>query len=175
MGPSRIVRWASAFAYGSRMAHARRLRFILCLAAMLPTICLAAPASAPSPDLSAVQVVQLQLRALQHNDVPHADAGIALVYAFTTPRNRAQTGPLSRFSNMIHRGYAGLLDHQSATLAPARIDGDRALQGVELIDHAGSVREYVFLLSRMHAPPYAECWMVDGVVERAVPRPSQAL
>jgi hypothetical protein len=44
------------------------------------------------------------------------------------------------------------------------------LQGVELIDRKGETARFVFVLSRQSEPPYAGCWMTDGVL----PQPEDA-
>ena len=129
---------------------------------------LAAPQ--PNPRLGPAEVVRIQLQAMAHNDKPKADSGLAVVFAFTSPGNRAQTGPLQHFSAMVHAGYPRLLNHRSAHLSHIVIQGDQALQGVELVDHDGAVARFVFILSRQSEAPYAGCWMTDSVV----PQPEDA-
>ena len=55
----------------------------------------------PGPGLSPVEVVAIQLTALQANDAPETDAGIAQTWAFAHPDNQRMTGPLPRFAQMI--------------------------------------------------------------------------
>ena len=50
----------------------------------------------PDPALSPAEVVAIQLDALQTNDTPEADAGIAQTWAFAHPDNKRVTGPLPR-------------------------------------------------------------------------------
>lgn len=133
-------------------------------AVLLPLAAAAAPH--PDPSLGPTEVVRIQLEAMAHNDRPRPDAGLALVFDFASPGNRAQTGPLQRFSAMVHSGYAQLLNHRSARLSPPVIEGDQALQGVELVDRDGVTVRFVFILSRQSDPPYAGCWMTDSVLRQ---------
>jgi hypothetical protein len=114
----------------------------------------------PSPGLSVTEAVETQLAALQRGE----DVDLAVVFAFASPGNRAQTGPLPRFIAMIREGYDAMIEHRSAELAPPLLDGDQALQPVRLIDRDGGEHGYVFILRRVVAPDCAGCWFTDGVV-----------
>src|SRR6185437_12206552 len=46
----------------------------------------------PKPELTPGQVVEIQLEALQFNDKPAKDAGIATTFRFASPGNRKATG-----------------------------------------------------------------------------------
>ena len=68
----------------------------------------------PDPALSPAEVIAIQLSALQANDRPQPDAGIAQTFAFAHPDNRRVTGPLPRFAQMIKGPrYELLLNHRS--------------------------------------------------------------
>lgn len=148
---------------GIRWRH--RLAALLLLAAAAAQA--AGPAIAlpkPDPSLDPVTVVKLQLEALAHVDQPVKDAGLAVVFRFASPGNQAQTGPLEKFSRMIRSGYADMLNHRSASVVKSTIDGDQALEAVEIIDRAGVTHRYVFILSKQTEAPYKDCWMTDGVI-----------
>lgn len=146
------------------------LRRLLLAALLLPALCVASGSDRgadlvePSPQLTPAQAVRAQLRALEHNDEPTPNAGIARVWRFSSPGNRAQTGPLARFTLMVHKGYAELLNHRRATLATLAMDGDQAFQGVDIVDHDGAPHRFVFVLSRQTAGPCQGCWLTDAVV-----------
>lgn len=115
----------------------------------------------PDPKLSPRQVVELQLEALRHND--KRDRGIAVAFRFASPTNRAQTGPLERFSSMIRAGgYALMLNYREAVFEEAQIEGRNALQTVMLVGSHQTVR-YVFHLGLQSKAPYDDCWMTEGV------------
>jgi len=158
------------------MSLARNLQILLG-AVLLPlaTAAFAAPVPHPDPKLDPVTVVRIQLKALAHNDKPRPDAGLAIAFSFTSPGNREQTGPLEHFSAMVHAGYAQLLNHRSAKLNPVVMQGEQALQGVELVDQNGETTRFVFVLSRQSEAPYAGCWMIDGVMQQPEDTDKQAM
>lgn len=125
---------------------------------------LEAPGPTPSPQYSPRQVVEIQLNALQRLDEPEKDAGIATVFRFASPENRSQTGPLPRFAQMLREGYPEMLNHRSHNLSPPVVQGDEALQPVELTSRGGRILRYVFVLRQQLDGPYKDCWMTDGVV-----------
>jgi hypothetical protein len=75
--------------------HTLNITMTAWLLVLTTTVLAATPpveATEPSPDLAPEEVVRMQVEWLRTND---ADAhGIAQVFAFASPANRAQTGPL---------------------------------------------------------------------------------
>jgi hypothetical protein len=131
--------------------------------------------AAPSPDFSPAQVVRLVMEAMQHNDLPAVDAGIATAFAFASPGNKRQTGPIERFVKMVKGpAYKPMLDFRSIEYGPLTIEGDGAQQLVTLIDAADRPASYVFTLSRQGDGRYKGCWMTDGVM-RVAPRPATSM
>jgi hypothetical protein len=110
------------------------------------------------------------LHALQHNDAPHADAGIATTFAFASPANRTQTGPLERFTVLVKNTlYRPMLGFKSAHRDPVDVAGAHARQRVTITASNGEQAVFIFLLSRQHDAPYEKCWMTDGVIREAPP------
>jgi len=147
----------------------RRQAQLLLGAALLPLASAAfaaAPQHDPKPDpkLDPMQVVRIQLEALAQNDKPAPDSGTAVAYAFASPENRRHIGPLPQFSAMIHKTFAPLLNHRSAHLNPIIMQSGYALERVELVARNGHTARFIFVLSRQSEPPYADCWMTDGVL-----------
>ena len=124
------------------------------------------PAPRPHPRHSAEQVVSFQLAALRENDGLGADAGIATVFAFSSPANQAATGPLARFVALVKSpAYRPLIGHRRAVRAPIRVTGDEATEEVAITSASGEELTYLFSLRRQPAGgAYANCWMTDGVV-----------
>ncbi|MEM7407654.1 MAG: DUF4864 domain-containing protein [Pseudomonadota bacterium] len=115
----------------------------------------------PSPDLSPREVVAIQLEALRHN--PADDKGIEVVYRFAAPSNRANTGPLSRFTRMIKNGpYALMLNFDSVLYDRTVIKGERARLRV-VVTSAERKFGYTFILGRQTSAPYEGCWMTEMV------------
>lgn len=119
----------------------------------------AAAAAGPNAALDPPQVVEAMLAALRKN----TEQGIAELFRFSSPGNRAVTGPYEHFRVMIREGFPDMLGHRSARMAPALIDGDRAMLPVEIIGSDGAVHRYVFRLSRQPGPECEGCWMADAV------------
>jgi len=134
-----------------------------------------AAALSPDPSLSPREVVEAQLAALKRVDVPQKDAGFAVVFRFTSPENRGQTGPLPRFSKMLREGFGEMINHKAATLPPTFQQADEALQAVELTSLAGRTYRYVFVLRRQQQGEFRGCWMTDGVVPQEEGGSSQEL
>lgn len=120
----------------------------------------------PRPSLSPADVVRIQLSALQHNDDPQPDAGVATVYAFASPGNHKLTGSLSQFTQMLHAGYAPIFGSRRIILGKTQVKGREAAQPVDLVAGDGRIFAYVFLLSRQRQAPFENCWMTDSVVPR---------
>lgn len=118
-------------------------------------------ASEPTPELSPREVVEIQLLAFGNNG--ERDDGIEIAFRFASPANRAVTGPLDRFTNMMRGGvYAVMLDHDRAEYAETVVNGDRALQRVALYRES-EVTVFDFMLRRQTDAPYVDCWMTEGV------------
>lgn len=119
---------------------------------------------APDPDLEPEAVVRIQLEALQHNDDPEADAGIALAWAFAHPGNRAATGPLGRFAAMLRSpAYRGLIDHRRHQVLPARRSPDRAAYVVRVRSADGRRLTFGWVLEKLEAPDCGGCWLTIAV------------
>ena len=68
----------------------------------------------PNNGIEPYQVVKIQLRGLMKNDNPKMDTGIEQTWEFAHPNNKAITGPINRFKNMIYsKDYKILLGHEN--------------------------------------------------------------
>ena len=109
----------------------------------------------PNPDIAPAEVIAIQLNGLQYNDTPETDAGIRQTWAFAHPRNRAMTGPLPRFANMLKGpSYDMMLNHASHQIVPAN-SGDGWRQ-FDVFMEAGNGKVLQF------------AWIVEKVNEGAV-------
>ena len=55
----------------------------------------------PNSNLEPFDVLMIQLNSLKSNNKPYKDAGIEQTWEFAHPINKASTGPLERFKQMI--------------------------------------------------------------------------
>ena len=119
---------------------------------------------APSPDYAPQQVVEIVVGALQSNSTEGNDEGIATVYRFASPGNRASTGPLERFARMVKGGFSDMLEHVDARYEPIEIREDKALQAVWLMDVTGKETGYAFQLGLQSSGKYEGMWMTEAVI-----------
>lgn len=117
----------------------------------------------PTADYSPDQVVRIVIEALQHNNAENDD-GIATVFRFASPGNRANTGPLSRFTSMIKRGFPDMLSHTSARFDPMEISDNTAVQAVWLLQPDGKETGYAFQLGKQSSGQFDGIWMTEAVV-----------
>jgi hypothetical protein len=118
--------------------------------------------SEPSTEYTPQQVVKIVIDSLQFNE--EDDQGIATVYRFASPGNKANTGPLPRFTQMIKRGFPDMLNHSRSRFDPMEVNGDSALQAVWLMTPSGKEIGYAFQLGLQRGGEYDGMWMTDAVV-----------
>ena len=120
-------------------------------------------ATEPGPEYTPTQIVQTQLEALRiAGDADEED--IATCFRFASPANRAATGPLDRFVQMVKSPpFNSLLGHQSSKVVRTELRGDQAVVVVVLADSTGVSRHFLFMLSKQQIEPYVGCWMTDSV------------
>lgn len=119
----------------------------------------------PNPNLSPADVVRIQLTALQHNDDPTPNAGIETAFQFAAPANRAITGPIDRFIQLVKNPlYAPMLNFVSAEVECGEQGDEEATLRVTVRAQLGEWVRYVFSLERQLEYPYSGCWMTAGVV-----------
>jgi len=131
---------------------------------MLPKIALAKELNvSPNEAYSPQDVIGIVLSSMQKN--ADDDDGIATVFRFASPENKSATGPLSRFTQMIKRGYPDMLNHTSARLEDIDIAGDVAVQSVWLQTQSGTEYGYEFKLSIQRGGAHDGMWMTDSVIQ----------
>jgi hypothetical protein len=118
----------------------------------------------PGIDLAPQDVVSIVINALAKNDQPYADAGIATTFAFASPGNKANTGPLEKFTRMVKsHPYAVMVNHVARDLSEVVRVGDDAYQLVALTGLDGSEVVFAFRLSRQLEGEFEGMWMTDAV------------
>lgn len=141
------------------------------IAALVAITAFATPSAAgppvlPSRDLTPEDVVSIQLKALSEaeND-PATNTGIARVWAFAHPANRAQTGPLPRFTRILESPrYRPLIGHRSHHLRQVALSGDKAHFAIKVTSNTGEVFGYSWHLGKVGEGHYRGMWMTTSVV-----------
>jgi hypothetical protein len=142
------------------------MRSSLLAAALLvmTTLSWAQDVRTPDPALSPAEVVEIQLTALQANDAPQTDAGIAQTWAFAHPDNKRMTGPLPRFAQMIKGPlYRILLNHRSHEIKEVSRTDDQADFAVTVTSQTGEVFGYRWSVAKVADGENAGAWMTVSV------------
>jgi hypothetical protein len=109
-------------------------------------------------------VVRIVIEALANNDDPFADAGIATTFAFASPANKGNTGPLSKFTQMVRSpAYAIMIDHLEHEFSDVVRSGDKAYQMVRILGAGGAEVVFAFRLGLQRDGEFAGMWMTDAV------------
>jgi len=116
----------------------------------------------PNQTFTPQQVITIVVESLQNN--ASNNEGIATVFRFASPGNKAATGPLNRFTQMIRQGFPDMLNHVSVRYNPIEITGDTAVQALWLQTQSGKEQGYAFQLSKQRGGQYDGMWMTDAVV-----------
>ena len=118
----------------------------------------------PDPAFSPKKVVSIQLKALQRNDTPKADAGIRQTWAFAHPDNRRVTGPYARFQRMIKMpSYEILLGHQKHLIEKVEQTDEVARFAVTVTAKSGKVYGYQWEVGKIADGEYAGAWATTAV------------
>ena len=117
----------------------------------------------PSPDINPIDVVEVQLFALQSND--ESDFGIRQTWEFTHPRNKMATGPLPRFTSMIKTpAYSILLNNLKFETKEIFNDGKTAGIAVRIEAKDNKAYTYMWTLEKIiEEGPLNGNWMTSGV------------
>ena len=142
---------------------------LLALAAVLGLALAPAGAGAqeilqPDPAFSPKKVVSIQLKALQRNDTPEADAGIRQTWAFAHPANRRITGPYPRFRSMIKMpSYDPLLGHSKHLIEQVEVSEATARFAVTVTARNGKVYAYQWEVRKIAEGKHAGAWATTAV------------
>ena len=118
----------------------------------------------PGVDLLPQDVVRIVINALANNDKPFADAGIATTFAFASPANKVNTGPLDKFTQMVKNDVYGIMvDHVESNFSKVVYDNNNAYQLVQVKGKNGIEIVFAFRLSKQLDGEFEGMWMTDAV------------
>ena len=139
--------------------------FAICFAfALLPNATEASNLLQPNSKYSPRQVVEIQLRALQRNNDPTPGNGIAQAWAFAHPNNRAVTGPLARFTQMISStNYQFLIGHETHNIEAVVKTMKMALYRVTIISDGGKKYSLQWRVLKVQSGALSGAWMTVAV------------
>ncbi|TNF86700.1 MAG: DUF4864 domain-containing protein [Gammaproteobacteria bacterium] len=129
----------------------------------------------PSVELAPQDVVKIVITALSRNDEPYLNAGIETTFAFASPANKVNTGPLDRFIRMVKGPpYGIMVDHASSEFSEVVLAGNKAYQMVHLTAPDGRAVIFAFRLSKQQDGEFKDMWMTDAVWPVANAMPEQS-
>jgi len=119
----------------------------------------------PAPEINPEDVVKIQLSSLMNNNDPYLNAGIEQTWEFAHPSNRAFTGPIQRFTQMMYApSYAVMLDHAKHDILKVKIDNNNAYFFIELTSNDGKIFGFKWSLEKVKEEgAFKDCWMTTAV------------
>ena len=118
----------------------------------------------PDPALAPEDVVSIQLTALQNNDDPAPNAGIAQTFALAHPDNKRLTGPLARFEIMIRSpAYRPLLDHRAHQIERVDTADTYVRFRVTVETQAGKALQYLWEVRPVASGEHEGAWLTTNV------------
>ena len=119
----------------------------------------------PTPEINPEEVVKIQLSSLMNNNEPYLNAGIEQTWEFAHPSNRAFTGPIQRFIQMMYApSYAVMLDHKKHDIIEVKLDKNIAYFFIELTSIDGKMFGFKWTLEKVKEEGgFKDCWMTTAV------------
>ena len=118
----------------------------------------------PAENLTAYDVVKIQLTALKNNNKPSKNAGIKQTWVFAHPENKKFTGPYERFEKMLlGNQYSFLLNHESHKIKLIMNSKKKCIYNVELISTDKKMYFYEWHLEINSTDQCNNCWFTTIV------------
>jgi len=118
----------------------------------------------PAENLTAYDVVKIQLTALMNNNKPSKNTGIKQTWNFAHPENKKFTGPYKRFEKMLlGNQYNFLLNHDSHKIKLIMNSEDIYIYNIELISKEKKMYFYEWHLEKSTTEECNNCWFTTIV------------
>ena len=119
----------------------------------------------PNITLKPFDILTIQLNSLQNNNVPFKDAGIEQTWKFAHPNNKAMTGPLEKFKQMIYsRSYKILLEHENNEITILNETNNRSVYKVYILSKEKKKYYYIWQIEKVRQEgDLKNCWMTTSV------------
>jgi hypothetical protein len=113
----------------------------------------------PAENLTAYDVVKIQLTALKNNNKPKKNSGIKQTWIFAHPENKKFTGPYERFEKMLLGvQYSILLNHDSHKIKLVSNTPNKYIYNIELISKDKKMYFYEWHLEKTTINECNSCW-----------------
>ena len=118
----------------------------------------------PTKNLTAYDVIKIQLNALKKNDEPNKNSGIKQTWVFAHPENKKFTGPYKRFEKMLlGNQYNALINHESHKIKLIMNSKNKYIYNVELISKEKKMYVYEWHLEKSTTAECNNCWFTTIV------------
>ena len=119
----------------------------------------------PRSNLKPFEVLMIQLNSLKNNDNPYKDAGIEQAWEFAHPLNKASTGPLKKFRQMIYSdNYKILISHENNKTIVLKEKPNKLVYKVYILSKDKKKYYYIWQIQKVEKEgSLKDCWMTTGV------------
>ena len=119
----------------------------------------------PDPSIGPKEVISIQLKALQKNNLPFDDAGIEQTWEFAHPNNKKMTGPLNKFKQMIYsESYKILISHENSEVIVLKETENTSVYKVIILSKDKKKYYYIWQVEKVLTDgDFKNCWMTTSV------------
>ena len=119
----------------------------------------------PSSNLKPFEVLMIQLNSLRNNNDPYKDAGIEQTWEFAHPNNKASTGPLEKFKQMIYSdSYKILISHENNKTIILKKTPNKLIYKVYVLSDDKKKYYYIWQVEKVLLDGILKnCWMTTRV------------
>ena len=119
----------------------------------------------PNSNLKPFDVLMIQLNSLKNNNSPYKDAGIEQTWEFAHPINKASTGPLEKFRQIIYSdNYKILISHENTKTIILKESSDKFVFKVYVLSRDKKKYYYIWQIEKVEREgKLKDCWMTTGV------------
>ena len=121
----------------------------------------------PNINLEPFDVLMIQLNSLKNNNSPYKDAGIEQTWEFAHPINKASTGPLEKFKQMIYTdSYKILNSHNNSKITILNGAPNKFVYKVNILSKDKKKYYYIWQIEKVKQNgKFKDCWMTTAVSE----------
>ena len=148
-----------------KMSKKLQLAFSVILIFILNISVLKAELLNPNNSIQPSEVIKIQLVGLMNNNKDFKDSGIEQTWNFAHPNNKKNTGPLSKFKQMIKgNSYQMLLDHISHTITELGSRDNWVQFEVVILDKNKIYHKFNWQVEKYTVDgPLKDCWLTTMV------------
>jgi len=126
----------------------------------------------PTPSIDPIDVVTIQMIALQNNDSVGDDLGLRQTWVFAHPDNKAVTGPYNRFAKMLRNPtYQPMINHRNFNIIDQKAEDNQIQFLIEMEASDNQLYRFVWVVKKVVEGEYDDCWMTSAV---SAPMPAGA-